>query len=196
MSVHLHNTDIVFLASKPVQICAIVQYLIGGMTLVVAPVFCYAVAYKSTKEMPTYRKFMLALIPFGILNTTLITGYQPIYFVQHQVHVSTGLFKSFGTNVLVYETMLIFAIDTFQTEILLLMLISQYFVMSKAMRNSKPKTEKIVYGFLFVSSFFYCAVIVTFFCFELLPLKICHPFITQQSNTMLCLLALYSSNLC
>uniref|UniRef100_A0A7E4VTE3 G_PROTEIN_RECEP_F1_2 domain-containing protein n=1 Tax=Panagrellus redivivus TaxID=6233 RepID=A0A7E4VTE3_PANRE len=109
-------------------------YVIAAITFTVTPVFIYAVVYKSSKLMSSYRALVLAYLPFSLISTVTITLSVPIFDYPSKLYhfyEKTFYFESTGAVFQLIFSLVIYISEMIITDLLLLMLIDRYDVVSK-----------------------------------------------------------------
>uniref|UniRef100_A0A7E4VC27 G_PROTEIN_RECEP_F1_2 domain-containing protein n=1 Tax=Panagrellus redivivus TaxID=6233 RepID=A0A7E4VC27_PANRE len=145
-----------------VKIYSTLLYAIAIATILVTPIFLYVIIYKSSELMSSYRALILAYFPFAFITTFVISISIPIFdFNSYRYHFYDNLFW-FKDGSVAFEIFFITVIYTFDmiiTDLLLIMLIDRYVVVSKNITTRPNWVIPFWYGIIFITN-----VIAAVFC--------------------------------
>uniref|UniRef100_A0A7E4VNC4 G_PROTEIN_RECEP_F1_2 domain-containing protein n=1 Tax=Panagrellus redivivus TaxID=6233 RepID=A0A7E4VNC4_PANRE len=150
----------------------IIMFSTGILTLIVAPFFIYAIVYKSSHLMSTYRTLMIAYIPFSALTTISISTTVPLYdrkacrfFFHGFVPFQDGVLSS-------VLAIIIFINDFVTTDILLIILINRYHTVSKHIVSHRRSVYYTFYVLIAITNIIESLTMLLLLSYSLYPTHI------------------------
>uniref|UniRef100_A0A7E4ZX06 Serpentine receptor class gamma n=1 Tax=Panagrellus redivivus TaxID=6233 RepID=A0A7E4ZX06_PANRE len=138
-------------------------YLIAAITFTVTPIFIYAVTYKSSKLMSSYRALVLAYLPFSMITTLTTTLSCPIFdYPSNGYHFYDKIiqFENFGAAFQLVFQLVIYICDMIITDLLLFMLIDRYDVVSKNITTRSNWIFPLCYTVITITNLFAILIII------------------------------------
>uniref|UniRef100_A0A7E4VZG7 G_PROTEIN_RECEP_F1_2 domain-containing protein n=1 Tax=Panagrellus redivivus TaxID=6233 RepID=A0A7E4VZG7_PANRE len=119
--------------------------------------------------MKSYRRLVVAYMPFSILATTSITLTQPVFLNQAGRFYFMGILKGFEEYLLVAVFLIVLASDTAITDCLLAILINRYQIISSDNTKRSKLIFTIIYSFLFITGVISLLLVACIMFYERTP---------------------------
>uniref|UniRef100_A0A7E4ZZ26 Serpentine Receptor, class Z n=1 Tax=Panagrellus redivivus TaxID=6233 RepID=A0A7E4ZZ26_PANRE len=150
----------VTLPPTTVLIYSIIYYAITVINILVTPIYMYAVIFKSKDSMKSFKKLLIAGMPFLIYSTFSISLTIPIYAVETYVFQWHGLINNVPRAVNVGLTTFALICDQQNSDLMLIMLIIRYQIISRDFVKPSKFLYPSIYGFIAFTNIFQTILLV------------------------------------
>uniref|UniRef100_A0A7E4W4T8 G_PROTEIN_RECEP_F1_2 domain-containing protein n=1 Tax=Panagrellus redivivus TaxID=6233 RepID=A0A7E4W4T8_PANRE len=152
--------DTFVIKPSTVTIYSVVYYVITGINLIVTPIYMFSVIFKSKETMRSYKNLLIFGMPFLIYSTTFISITIPIYAFETCVFQFHGIISKVSRSTNVGITTVALICDQVNADLLLVMLINRYQLISKDFVEHLRFHYPAIYAFIAVTNLLQNALLI------------------------------------
>uniref|UniRef100_A0A7E4W5B2 Serpentine Receptor, class Z n=1 Tax=Panagrellus redivivus TaxID=6233 RepID=A0A7E4W5B2_PANRE len=173
-----HDTS-VSINPTTVTVYGVIYYVLTVINFIVTPTYMYVVIFKSKDTMKSFKNLLIAGMPFLIYSTTFISITIPIYaykICNYQFH---GVIKGVSLATNVAMTTALDICDQMNADLMLVMLINRYQIISANFIEHSKFLYPAIYAFLALTNVLQSAILIVKLVLEPIMPSLENSFITN-----------------